>query len=175
MKEYFVKVVAKAALNKVFIHAKIEDVFDDLDQLRKLLEKNTMYYVHVYRNDFPSYDYVTDVIEVRNLSSLIEAVKNANIKVRKAELKNQYRTLKLPKMYHVVRTEYAPSVVYGNRTFIEIQKVEDPYAGVNTNRAALELHGKVCHGNVVSLPGHWRMIKENQPFEDVYTFYYEGE
>lgn len=174
MKEYFVKVVAKAGLNKVFIHAKIEDVFDDLEQLKKLLEKNTMYFVHVYRNDFPSYDYVTNVIQVKSLSNLIEAVKNANITIKKEELNKQSRRLELPETYHVVRVEYAPSIVYGNRTFIEVQKLDDPYVGVNMNKVALELHGRVCHGNIVSLPGHWRGIKET-PSGNVYTFYYEGE
>lgn len=175
MREYFVKVVAKGAMNKVFIHAKVEDVFDDLEQLKRLLEKNTTYFVYVYRNDFPSYDYVDHVIEVKNLSKLIDAVKNANIKIRGKELAGEDRTLVLPLSYEVKRVTYSPSNLYGNKTFIEIQKVDDPFAGVNMTNIALQLHASICRGNVVSLIGNWRKVKEIDPLQNVYKFYYDGD
>lgn len=152
MYEYFVKLVVPKGANKVFIHAKLENCFDSTDELKKLLNRNTIYYVWVYLNDFPSYDHVENVVEVEGISNLIDAVRKANIEI-KSSIDGRNRYLTLPEEYEVVRVEFNRSTLYGDKTFIEVQKTSDPYAGVNMSKIALDLRATICKGNVVSLGG----------------------
>lgn len=160
MYEYFIKLVVPKGVNKVFIHADLECGFDSTEELKRLLQKNTVYFVYVYLNDFPAYDHVSDAIKVTGVSSLIETVRTATIKIKNTiDSRNRYLTL--PAGYEVTRVQFDKSSVYGDKTFISVEKTDDPYAGVNMTKIATELCALMCKGNTVALLGEWIMYKEN--------------